>query len=179
MKKSVLVILTAVAILVAAGVASLRLAESASSSAKASTSRAVAPCASSAVAQYGHIESLTRKGDHFELRFDPAWFLSGVTASRAKLEDTGSGDVPNDNYVVEEGHRLLTYLVPSSAHVTVLVRGAALDGKGFPSQAITVSQLAQLVKGEQPIELYESLESGFWMHVNGDAACSLEQQYRP
>ena len=66
---------------------------------------------------YGHIKKLTRKGGHYELRFDPAWFTSGVTASRAALEDTGSGDVPNDNYVVEEGHRLLTYLVPTSARV--------------------------------------------------------------
>ena len=179
MKKSALVILTAVAILVAAGVASLRLAEGASSSAKASTSTVVAPCASSAVAQYGHIESLTRKGDHFELRFDPAWFLSGVTASRAKLEDTGSSDVPNDNYVVEEGHRLLTYLVPASAHVAVLTRGGALDARGFPSSAISVSQLAQLVKGEQPVKLLESLDSGLWVRVDNDAACSLEQQYRP
>jgi hypothetical protein len=179
MKKSALVILTAVAILVAAGVASLRLTESASSSAKASIRRAVAPCASSAVAQYGHIESLTRKGDHFELRFDPAWFLSGVTASRAKLEDTGSSDIPNDNYVVEEGHRLLTYLVAASAHVTVLTRGGALDARGFPSSAITVSQLAQLVKGEHPVKLLESLDSGLWVRVDNDAACSLEQQYRP
>jgi len=179
MKKSALVILTAVAILVAAGVASLRLAESATSSAKASTITAVAPCASRAVAQYGHIESLTRKGDHFELRFDPAWFLSGVTASRAKLEDTGSSDVPNDNYVVEEGHRLLTYLVPESAHVTVLTRGGALDARGFPSSVITVSQLAQLVKGEQPVKLLESLDSGLWAHVDDDTACSLDQQYRP
>ena len=177
MKRSL--IFAAGAVLLAATVlGSVRMfAASGPSSAAASSTAAPRPC--SDVALYGHIKSLTPRGDHFELRFDPAWFLSGVTASQAKLEDTGSSDVPNDNYVVEEGHRLLTYLVPSSAHVTVLVRGAALDGKGFPSQSITVSQLAQLVKGEQPIELYESLESGFWMHVNGDTACSLEQQYRP
>ena len=53
------------------------------------------------MALYGHIKKLTRKGGHYELRFDPAWFTSGVTASRAALEDTGSSDVPNDNYVVE------------------------------------------------------------------------------
>ena len=56
-------------------------------SAVASSAAAPRPCGD--VALYGHIESLTRRGDHFELRFDPAWFLSGVTASRAKLEDTG------------------------------------------------------------------------------------------
>jgi len=177
MKKSALVILAALAILVAAGVASLRLAQNASSSPKVSS--VTTPCGPGAVAQYGHIESLTHKGDHFELRFDPAWFLSGVTASHAKLEDTGSSDVPNDNYVVEEGHRLLTYIVPANAHVTVLTRGGALDARGFPSSAITVSQLAQLVKGEQPVKLFESLDSGLWVRVANDTACSLEQQYRP
>jgi len=26
---------------------------------------------------YGHISSLTRKGNHYVLRFDPAWLLGG------------------------------------------------------------------------------------------------------
>jgi hypothetical protein len=97
---------------------------------------------------FGHIASLTRKGDHFELRFDPAWFLSGQTANTAAAED-GAVDpgqpVPNDNYVVEEGHRLLTYLVPNDAHVTVLTR------RGNPAQLgatpTTVSELARIVQG--------------------------------
>jgi hypothetical protein len=146
-------------------------------SAAASSAAAARPC--SDVALYGHIESLTPKGDHFELRFDPAWFLSGVTASRAKLEDTGSSDVPNDNYVVEEGHGLLTYLVPATADITVLSRTGQLPSPGFPSTAITASQLAELVDGKEPVKLAESLESGFWMHVNIDTVCSLQQQYRP
>jgi hypothetical protein len=113
------------------------------------------------------------------MRFDPAWFLSGVTASQAKLEDTGSSDVPNDNYVVEEGHRLLTYLVPKSARITVLSRTGELPSPGFPSTAITASELAQLVDGKEPIKLAEPLETGLWMHVNIDTVCSLQQQYRP
>jgi hypothetical protein len=177
--KPSLVILGALAILVAAGIASLRLAETASSSAKASSIAPAAPCAQDAVASYGHVKSLTRSGDSFELRFDPAWFLSGVTANRAALEDTGSSDVPNDNYIVEEGHRLLTYLVPATARVTVLSRDGELPGPGFPLQAITVSKLAQLVQGEEPVELAESLESGFWMRAKGDTVCSLVHQYRP
>jgi hypothetical protein len=71
---------------------------------------------------YGQIKSLERKGDHYELRFDPAWFLSGVTANVAKAEDEHTScqpsacpPVPNDNYRVDEGHRLLTYLVPADA----------------------------------------------------------------
>ena len=177
--KPSLVILAAAAILVAAGIASLQLAENASPSAKASRAATAAPCARDAVASYGHIKSLTRTGDHFELRFDPAWFLSGVTANRAALEDTGSSDVPNDNYIVEEGHRLLTYLVPPTARVTVLSRGGKLPGPGFPSTAITASQLAQLVDGKEPIKLAEPLESGIWMHVSIDTVCSIQQQYRP
>src|SRR5256714_379010 len=85
---------------------------------------------------YGHIKSLTRKGRRYELRFDPALWLTGATATRAKLEDTGSGDVPNDYYIVEEGHRLLTFLVPATAHVTVLVHGTC-------TTPITVAQLAK------------------------------------
>jgi hypothetical protein len=145
--------------------------------AAASSAAAARPCGD--VALYGHIESLTPKGDDFEMRFDPAWFLSGVTASRAKLEDTGSSEVPNDNYVVEEGHRLLTYLVPATAGITVLSTTGELPGPGFPSTAITASQLAQLVDGQEPVKLAEPLESGFWMHVNLDTVCSLQQQYRP
>ena len=149
------------------------------SSASASSAVAARPCGPPDLALYGHIKSLTPKGDHFEMRFDPAWFLSGVTASNAMLEDTGSSEVPNDNYVVEEGHRLLTYIVPTTADITVLSKTGKLPGPGFPSTAITGSQLAQLVNGKEPVKLAEGLESGFWMHVSIDTVCSLEQQYRP
>jgi hypothetical protein len=177
MKRSLIVVVGAV-LLAATVFASGRLfAASGPSSAAASSAAATRPCGD--VALYGHIKSLRPKGDHFEMRFDPAWFLSGVTASRAKLEDTGSSEVPNDNYVVEEGRRLLTYLVPATADITVLSRTGELSGAGFPSTAITASQLAQLVDGKEPVKLAEPLESGFWMHVNIDTACSLQQQYRP
>ena len=36
---------------------------------------------------FGHIRSLARKNGRFEMRFDPAWVLSGVTAERAAVED--------------------------------------------------------------------------------------------
>jgi hypothetical protein len=176
MKRSL--IFGAGAVLLATSVfGSVRVFAASGPSSAAASSVAARPC--SDVALYGHIESLTPKGDHFVLRFDPAWFLSGVTASQAKLEETGSSDVPNDNYVVEEGHRLLTYLVPATAQITVLSRTGELPGPGFPSMAITASQLAQLVDGKEPVKLAESLESGFWMHVNTDTVCSLQQQYRP
>jgi len=169
MKKLSLFIVIGAAILIAGGVASSRLFNASASSTKAAAQPA---CPNR---EFGHIKSLTQRGDQFELRFDPAWFLSGVTANRAALEDTGSSDVPNDNYVVEEGHRALTYIVPATAQVTVLTRGAAIDR----GTAITVSQLAQLVRGERPVELFESLESGVWIQYRIDTVCSLAQQYRP
>ena len=106
---------------------------------------------------FGHVKSLTRKGDHFELRFDPAWFTSGVTANTAAAED-GAVDpgqpVPNDNYVIEEGHRLLTYPVPASAHVTVLTR----HGVGpLGETPITVSELERIVNGGKHRPLFEPL----------------------
>jgi hypothetical protein len=126
---------------------------------------------------YGHVKSLTRKGGRFELRFDPAWWLTGVPASRAALEDTGSSDVPNDDYIVDEGHRLLTYVVPATAHVTVLTRGASM------ATAITVAELAQIVAGKNPKHrrLLEP-KAGFWIRVGfryPSPVLSLDQQYQP
>jgi hypothetical protein len=110
---------------------------------------------------YGHIKSLTRRGARFELRFDPAWWLTGATAGQASFEDTGSRDVPNDYYVLEEGHRLLTFLVPANAHVTVLRHGTC-------TTPITVARLARSIPPD-----------GFWIRVRIDTVRSLDQQYRP
>jgi hypothetical protein len=129
---------------------------------------------------FGHISSLALKGDEYEMRFDPAWFTSGVTANKAAEEDGAvepGEPVPNDNYVVEEGHRVLTYLVPSDAHVTVLTREG--DPANFGSTPITVAQLAELVDGEKPVDLFEPLDSGVWIRVHIDTVCALDQQYRP
>jgi hypothetical protein len=127
---------------------------------------------------FGHISSLTKKGDQYEMRFDPAWFTSGVTANTAAAEDgvVEPGEpVPNDNYRIEEGHRLLTYLVPQDASVTVLTN----NDTGIMSTAVTVSELAQLVSGEKPIELFEPLDTGVWIRVHIDTVCALDQQYQP
>ena len=111
------------------------------------------------------------------MRFDPEWFLSGVTANTAAAED-GAVDpgqpVPNDNYRLDEGHRLLTYLVPANAKVTVLAKGVT----GTP---VTVSQLAQIVDGHNPLSqpLFEPITTGFWILVNIDTVRSLDQQYQP
>jgi hypothetical protein len=123
---------------------------------------------------FGHIESLERSGDHYTLRFDPAFFTSGITANTAAAEDgavPAGQPVPNDNYVVDESHRLLTYLVPESAAVTVLTRGGPTP--------TTVSELERIVNGGSDVALFEPLDSGVWIRVHVDTVCSLDQQYRP
>jgi hypothetical protein len=134
---------------------------------------------------YGHIRSLAQSGDHYELRFDPAWFLSGVTANVAQAEDEGSRCEPsacppvaNDNKVVDEGHRVLTYIVPTSVRGTVLTRNGATGGP-FPSTRITTAQLAQLVAGKSSLKLFEPLSSGVWVLVHGDTVRTFAQQYVP
>lgn len=124
--------------------------------------------------QFGYIRSLTLKGSGYELRFDPALFLSGETANVAAAED-GAVDpgqpVPNDNYVVDEGHRLLTYRVPADAKVTVLT-------KSPDATPITVAELAQIVAGKHA-PLWEPITTGFWLRARIDTVRSLDQQYRP
>ena len=128
------------------------------------------------VVEYGYIKSLKSKGSGFELRFDPAWLLTGKTANQAALEDTGSSDVPNDNYVVNESTRAYTYIVPANAQVRVLTTGSNLSGT-----PITVAQLAQLAAGKNPLPkpLFEPISTGFWIGIRNDTVQSLDQQYHP
>ena len=129
---------------------------------------------------FGHIATLTPDGDGYRMRFDPAWFTSGETANVAAAEDgkvEPGQPVPNDNYRIEEGHRLLTYLVPADTPVTVLTREG--DPQSFGATPITVAELAQLVDGEKPVELYEPLDTGVWIRVHIDTVCAIDQQYVP
>lgn len=124
--------------------------------------------------QFGHIRSLKRNEGKYILRFDPAQHLTGVAASVAAEEDTGSSDVPNDYYVVDESDRLFTYKVPADAHVTVLANG--VEGT-----RITVAQLAKLVKGKDPLghPLFEPLQTGVWILIEADTVRAIDQQYVP
>ena len=129
---------------------------------------------------FGHIATLTPDGDGYRMRFDPAWFTSGETANVAAAEDgvvEPGQPVPNDNYRIDEGHRLLTYLVPADTPVTVLTREG--DPQSFGATPITVAELAQLVDGETPVELYEPLDTGVWIRVHIDTVCAIDQQYVP
>jgi hypothetical protein len=134
---------------------------------------------------YGHIKSLVRRGDHFELRFDPAWHLSGVAANVAQAEDQGvrcrpsaCPPVANDNYVVDESTRLLTFILPARVRGTVLTRNGTAGGP-FPSTRISGAQLAELVAGKSSLKLFEPLSSGVWILVHIDTVRSFEQQYVP
>lgn len=132
-------------------------------------------------AQWGHIKSLMRKGGRFELRFDPALWLGGPTAQRAAVQDgrlRPGEPVPNDYYVVDESHRLLTYFVPMNARVTVLTNATC-------ATPISVSELAQIVKGKNPKHrpLYDrGNHLGYWLRIGyryDSAVRSLDQQYQP
>ena len=134
-----------------------------------------------AIVFYGHIKSLIRKGSRFELGFDPAWLLFGVTAERAAVQDKvlePGQAVPNDSYTVEAGHRLLTFVVFPDARVTVL-------SKGLRPTTIQVSELAENIRGKNPRHrsLFDpSNRSGFWIRIGNkypNPAISLDQQYHP
>lgn len=71
----------------------------------------------------------------------------------------------------------LTYLVPPNTHVTVLIRHG--DPATFGATEIRVEQLAELVDGQQPVDLFEPRDTGVWIRFGVDRVCWIEQQYRP
>lgn len=168
-------------LLVVAALAALAAAVSAFSSVStpaASTAATQFASPPQVLTQYGHIRSLTRKGARYQLRFDPAFWLGGVTANRAAVEDgvIRSGEsVPNDYYIRDERKRALTYLVPLGARVTIVTHTP------IASTRIAVSELAQIVKGRNPRgRKMFGLELGYWMRVvDTDTVRSLDQQYQP
>jgi hypothetical protein len=127
---------------------------------------------------FGYIRSLTHAGDHYVLRFDPALFLSGETANQAAWRDGAvpkGQPVPNDNYVVNESRRTYRYVVTGATRVRVLLQ----DSNVSSPDVVSVRTLAELVHGRRPVKLFEPLDSGVWLGVHIDRACSLDQQYRP
>jgi hypothetical protein len=132
------------------------------------------------IEQFGHIAGLARSGSGWKLRFDPEWFLSGETANEAAAEDgavEAGQPVPNDNYRLEEGHRLLTYLVPDDARVRVLTRHG--DPAQFGATPISVAELDRVLRGTSDVRLFEPLDTGVWIAVDGDTVRSIDQQYQP
>ena len=130
--------------------------------------------------EFGHIKSLRRSGGRWLLRFDPEWFLSGITANKAAAEDGAvepGQPVPNDNYRVDEWNRVFTYVVPPDAKVTVITN------RGNPAQLgstpISVAELAKIVSGTSTTKLFEPLDSGVWLTIKGDRAVAIDHQYQP
>ena len=173
--KPSLALLAVLALTAAATIALARL-----SPAPAALSSPSAKTPPRVVVQYAHVKSLSRAGGRFVMRVDPALWLSGVTAYHAAVEDKAIAPgeaVPNDYYIRDSDHRLLTYRVPSNARVTVLTRG----GSGpLPTTTISVAEFAQIVQGKNPKHrrLLEP-KAGFWLRVVADNVFSLDQQYQP
>ena len=125
---------------------------------------------------YGHIISITQKHGRFVMRYDPAWWLTGLAAERA----CGCHPVANDYYVVDESHQLLTFAVRRDAHATVLTRGGPI---GVAS--ISVTELAQIIRGRNPKHrplLGRTAGYGFWIRTGvhyPNPVVSLDQQYQP
>lgn len=131
---------------------------------------------------YGHIRSLEQTAGGYFVHFDPAWFLSGVTANAAQAEDQGvkcaprdCEPVPNDNLVVDESSRTYVYFLPSTVRGTVLTKSST----GSLETTVTAAQLAKVVDGTSFLQLFEPLESGVWLTVHIDTIRSFAQQYQP
>ena len=125
---------------------------------------------------FGHVKSMKRTGNRYELRLDPAWLLKGLTAARAALEDTGSSDVPNDAYTLEAGHRLLTFAVTKDARITILTRR-------LKRIQISAAELNAIQHGRNPNHrrLF-GRNLPFWLVIGErypDPAVTIDQQYQP
>ena len=131
---------------------------------------------------FGHIRAVSAGPGGYEVRFDPAWLLTGVTANTAAAEDRGlkceptaCPGVPDDNLVVDESPRVYVYLLPAAARGTVLTSAPS----GIEATPVTGAQLARLVAGTSRLKLFEPLESGVWLTVHIDTVRSFAQQYMP
>src|SRR5262245_1043489 len=120
---------------------------------------------------FGHISSLKPAGRAYVMRFVPAILLSGKTASDYALATTGSRDVPNDDLILDPEHTLLTYRVPATARVTVVV-----NRNGLKSARVSVVTLRRVRAGN--VKTFEPMNP-FWMTVRGDTVALLDQQYSP
>jgi hypothetical protein len=163
--KSLILTLAAVFVVAAAGSAALSAATSSAPPAKPPQ-----------LVLYGHVKSVASKGQRFVMRFDPAWWLTGLAGERA----CGCHPLSNDYYIVDESHRLLTFAVRRDARVTVLTT----HGEGpIAATSISVAELARIVKGKNPNHrrLLEP-KAGFWIRVGvkyPNPVVSLDQQYQP
>jgi hypothetical protein len=130
---------------------------------------------------YGWIVSLRPAAGGYLLRFDPAFWLSGITANVAMAQAVHERcapakcePVPNDHFVLDEGHETLTFVLPASTRGTVLRSGSNIAGT-----PISAAGLAALVAQGPRAKLFERLDSGIWLRVHNDTVLAFAQQYRP
>ena len=106
---------------------------------------------------FGHVKSLQAKGGQLRDAFRPGVVPQPLHGERCCCRGSRAVEpgqpVPNDNYRVDEGHRLFTYKVPADAKVTVITKAPT----GTP---ITVSHKADIEDGTSKLKLFEPLESG-------------------
>ena len=158
--------LTALAIGVLAGLGAL------GSTASARTLDPKAPPAS--VPIFGYVKSITHVGSGYLVRFDPAFILTGNTATQAAKDDGMTAD--GDFYIRNPDTKLLSFKLAGSAHASVVTAG---NGP-VNSTSVSVAELAQIVAGKNPN--HRSLMSGtpaFWIVTNGDTVTAVDQQYLP
>jgi hypothetical protein len=174
--KSTIILLFAIAVLASAASASRPFARGTSTS--ASLLRLPRATRGGEQTLWGHVKSLTRKGGRWELKFDPGLLLFGAAAEQAAFEDTGSRDVPNDAYTVEESHRLFTYVVSPRASVSILT-------KGLETVKIGVPEFAKILRGKNPNHrrlFGQPRSSGFWIRVGfkyPNPVLAIDEQYHP
>lgn len=132
----------------------------------------------SQLVQFGYVSSVTQKGREYVLRFDPALWLEGQTANVAAAEDgaVNPGEaVPNDYWIRNPDHKLLTYKLPANAHVTILVN--------LQTTKVSVATLARLLGTAKgcggKYQLHLPCRLGFWLGYSIDTVKSLDQQYQP
>jgi hypothetical protein len=129
--------------------------------------------------QFGYVTAIAPKGSSYTLRFDPALWLEGQTANVAAAGDgvvKPGQPVPNDYYIRNPDHELLTFKLPANAHVTVLVN--------LETTKVTVAKLAQVLAAKTrypctPYQLRLPCRLGFWLTYRIDTATALNQQYQP
>jgi hypothetical protein len=125
---------------------------------------------------------MKQSGDGYLMQFDPAWYLSGITANVAAAQDEHVAcapakcePVPNDHHIVDETHRALTFSVSADT------RGSVLTQKNYSltGMQISAAELAAILAGTSPLKLLEPLASGVWITVHIGTVTSFEQQYQP
>ena len=115
----------------------------------------------------------------YAIAIKPEFFLVGATANVAFAAQQQNACQPlecppvdNDRLVLPAGTQNLLFILPAKTMGTVLTSSTQ------PTK-ITADQLSGLVSGAKTPKLYEPLDSGLWLTVDGDTVTAFAQQYQP